>query len=641
MKFSHLFQPIRINSVEIRNRLVVPAMVTNFCRPDNTVSERLVAYHVARARGGFGLNIVEDFAVHPWGKGFRAVPGLWEDRFIAGCRMLTDAVHEAGGKLFAQIYHAGAQTSEAVIGVKPVAPSPFLHPLKRIMPRELTLSEIEEIVEAFGQAARRSREAGFDGVEVHGSHGYLVAQFMSPYTNRRADRYGGDLTGRMQFPLDILGSIRRHAGKDFPVLIRFAGDERVSDGRMMEESRVVARLLEEAGYDGLHVTTATTATQPYIAPPYYTPLALNVDYAERIKKNSSIPVITTGRISDPLLAELIVAEGRADLIGMGRASIADPELPNKIAGGFLEDVRPCLACLQGCIGNLYHGKAITCTVNPEVGRETEMELQLAKPARKVLVAGGGPGGLEAARVAALRGHDVVLCERADRLGGQLNIAAMPPHKQQIANLVKHMTTQVVKAGVEVRLNTEVTPELVEEIAPDAVIVATGAEPAFLSLPGVHGKNVLHAWDLLAGRVLAGRNVVVIGGGSVGCETADFLAAQGTRVALVEMLDELGQDLVERVKYFLFRRLEQEKVAIYTAATVLEVLEDGVRMEHGGKTVELRGYDHVVMAAGVRSHGTLAGSLEGGDVEFTVLGDAQRPASALVAIAQGAEAGRKI
>ncbi|MBW6461393.1 MAG: FAD-dependent oxidoreductase [Bacteroidales bacterium] len=641
MNFPFLFRPIRINSVEIRNRLIVPAMVTNFCNPDNTVSERLINYHVTRARGGFGLNIVEDFAVHPWGKGFHAVGGLWDDRFIKNCTKLTSAIHGVGGKVFIQIYHAGSQTSESITGVQPVAPSAFLHPLKKTLPRELTLWEIEEIIEDFGQAARRSRESGFDGVEIHGSHGYLVAQFMSSYTNRRTDRYGGDLLGRMCFPIDIIRNIRRYAGKDFPVIIRFAGDERISEGRTMEESMVVAQLLEEAGYDGLHVTTATTATQAYIVPPYYAPLALNVEYAEKIKKIVSIPVITTGRIHDPLFAEAILAQGRADMIGMGRASIADPDLPNKIAAGDLEDIRPCIACLQGCIGSLLRDECITCTVNPEVGREMEMKIQPAKTSKRVLVVGGGPGGMETARVAALKGHKVVLCEQTDKLGGQLIIAAMPPHKQGIAHYVKYLINQLHKVGVELRMNTEATVKTIREIAPDVVVVATGAEPVLPPIPGADRKKVLNAWDLLLGKVQTGRNVLVIGGGSVGCETADFLAVQRKRVAIVEILDEVGRDLLERVKYFLFQRLEEEKVNIYSDATVLEILEDGVRLNQNGKIIELSGYDNVVMAVGVRPRKVLVDQMKDTGIKFEVVGDVKKIGNALSAIAGGTELGRRI
>ncbi|BAF58448.1 MAG: FAD-dependent oxidoreductase [Pelotomaculum sp.] len=641
MKFYRLFQPVKINSVELRNRIVMPPMVTNFGYADNTVSGRLVAYHAARAKGGFGLNIVENFAVHPLGKAFSAVLGLWDDRFIPGCRGLTEAVHRHGGKIFAQIYHAGAQTTENVIGVQPVAPSAVPHPVMGTLPRQLNVEEIEEIVESFGRAARRAREAGFDGVEVHGSHGYLVSEFMSAYTNRRTDEYGGDLLGRMRFPVEIIRSIRRHAGRDYPVTIRIAGDERVSDGRTIEETRVAARLLEEAGYDALHVTTATTATMHYIAPPYYLPPALNVEYAEKIKKCVSIPVITTGCIYDPHFAESILAEGRADLVGMGRASIADPELPCKVAAGLLEDIRPCTGCLQGCIGSLYYGRPITCMANPEVGREEEAVLKPALQAKKVLVVGGGPAGLEAARVAARRGHKVILCEKSGSLGGQLKIAAMPPHKQRMAHLVKYLVNQVKKAGVEIRLATEVDLKLVREISPDTVVVATGGEPFIPAIPGAEGKNVVSAWDVLGGRAGVGGKVLVIGGGSVGCETADFLAVQGKAVDLVEKLDKVGHDMVERVRYFLMQRLLSAKVGIYTEANVLEITGDGVKVERRGVMQELSGYDSIVLALGTRPVNSLVEELSKSKVNYVVIGDAKKPGNALEAIGQAAEAGRAI
>jgi 2,4-dienoyl-CoA reductase-like NADH-dependent reductase (Old Yellow Enzyme family) len=280
MKFVKLFEPIQINALELKNRIVMPAMVTNYGYRDNTVSDRLIAYHAARARGGFGLNIVENYAVHPSGKAFAAVLGLWDDRFIPGCMTLVKAVHARGGRIFAQIYHAGAQTTAAVIETQPVAPTALLHPVNGTLPRAMSLEEIADMISAFGEAARRAREAGFDGIEVHGSHGYLVSEFMSTYTNRRTDEYGGDLIGRMRFPIEILARIRELVGADYPVIIRMAGDERVSDGRGIEESKIAARMLEEAGYDGFHITTAATATQHYIVPSYYLPAALNVPYAE-------------------------------------------------------------------------------------------------------------------------------------------------------------------------------------------------------------------------------------------------------------------------------------------------------------------------------------------------------------------------
>lgn len=525
MEFTRLFDPIRINRLEIDNRFVMPAMVTNFGNEDNTVSDRLIAYHVARAKGGFGLIIVENAAVHPWGRAFSAVLGLWDDRFIGDCRRLTAAVHAAGGKIFAQIYHAGAQTTEKAIGVQPVAPTAFLHPINGTLPRELDKNEIVEIIEAFGQATLRAKQAGFDGVEIHGSHGYLISQFMSPYTNKRTDEFGGDLRGRLRFPIEILQQVRRLVGDDYPVIIRMAGDERISDGRGIEESKIAVRLLDEAGYDAFHITTATTATQYYIAPPYYAGSAINVQYAEQIKRVTAKPVITTGRISDPLMAEEILLEGRADMIGMGRAAIADPELPRKVAQGKLDDVQHCVGCLQGCIGRLYWDVPINCLANSAVGNESQ-ELIDASEKKKVLVVGGGIAGLETARIAALRGHAVELHEKTGKLGGQLLIAGMPPHKQSILQLVKTKIRQAQQAGVDIHLHSAVDEASVAQIRPDVVVVATGGSPLWPSIPGIDGSSVVGAWDVLLGRMRLGNKILVIGGGSVGCETADFLASRG-------------------------------------------------------------------------------------------------------------------
>jgi 2,4-dienoyl-CoA reductase-like NADH-dependent reductase (Old Yellow Enzyme family)/thioredoxin reductase len=639
MQFTKLFEPVRINTLELKNRILMPAMVTNYGNSDNTVSDRLIAYHAARATGGFGLNIVENFAVHPSGKAFAAVLGLWEDSFIPGCMALTEAVHAAGGKIFAQIYHAGSQTTARVIGAQPVAPTALLHPLNGTLPRALTKEEISGIVEAFGQAARRAREACFDGIEVHGSHGYLISQFMSTYTNRRADEYGGDLLGRLLFPREILACIRKQVGDDFPVIIRIAGDERVSDGRTIEESKIAAKILEEAGYDGFHITTATTATQHYIVPSYYIGAALNVDYARQIKKIVTKPVITTGGIYDPFLAELILAEGRADIIGMGRASIADPELPNKIRAGAVEDICPCVGCLQGCIGYLYYDRPITCLANPDVGREGTLIGVPPGESKKILVVGGGPAGLEAARILAARGHSVMLCEQSDQLGGQFKIACMPPHKQRIAQLLRQMIRRTRQAGVDIHLGQTVTQESVAKIKPDLIVVATGGSPILPVLPGLESCSAVNAWDVLAGRVAVGKKILVIGGGSVGCETADFLASQGKQVTLVEMREDIGVDVVQRVRHFLLQRLEAGKVAVETSATVCQVLSDGIVVEQCGGKRQLTGYDDLVLALGTRSENSLAAALKSDGYEVVVVGDAAKPRDALKAILEAGEIGR--
>lgn len=640
MRFTKLFEPVRINTLELKNRILMPAMVTNYGNKDNTVSDRLIAYHAARAKGGFGLNIVENFAVHPSGKAFAAVLGLWEDSFIPGCSALSAAVHASGGKIFAQIYHAGAQTTAKVIGTQPVAPTALLHPLNGTLPRALTAEEISGIVEAFGQAARRAQEACFDGIEVHGSHGYLIAEFMSTYTNRRTDEYGGDLLGRLRFPRKILECIRKQVGNGFPVIIRMAGDERVSDGRTIEESKIAAKILEEAGYDGFHITTATTATQHYIVPSYYFGAALNVGYAQQIKKSVTKPVITTGDIYDPFLAELILAEGRADMIGMGRASIADPELPNKIRAGAVEDICPCVGCLQGCVGSLYYDRPITCLANPDVGREGEPAYVPPVSLKKILVVGGGPAGLEAARILAARGHSVMLYEKSDQLGGQFQIACMPPHKQRIAQLLKQMIRRTRQAGVEIHLGKTVTKDSVAAIKPDLIIIATGGSPIIPDIPGLASSPAVNAWDVLAGRTSVGKKVLVIGGGSVGCETADFLASQGKHVTLVEMRADIGVDVVQRVRQVLLQRLESGKVGVETSATVCRILGDGVVLEQCGGKKQLTGYDDLVLALGTKPENGLAAALKNDGYEVVVIGDAAEPRDALAAILKAGEVGRK-
>ncbi len=641
MKIQKLFEPKTINSVKIRNRFVMPPMLTHYSNADFTVSERLIAYHATRARGGFGLNIVEAIAVHSMGKGFPRGLGFWDDSFISGFSSLTEAVHKENGKIFAQIFHAGSQTCKEIIGAQPVAPSAVFHPGQKVLPRELTKDEIYEIIESFANAARRAREAGFDGVEVHGAHGYLLSQFMSPHTNKRSDEYGGDLLGRVKLPIDIIKSIRTEVGRDFPVIIRMAGDERVSGGRSKEETLAMAGLLEEAGYDALHITTANISSTIYVIPCYYAPVALNTGFAEIIKNNVSIPVITTGRINDPLIAETILQEGKADFIGMGRASIADPELPNKVAAGKLQDIRPCIACLQGCIANLLVGKPITCLVNPAMGHEGEKELKKAAERKKVLVVGGGPAGLEAARVARLRGHKVTLCEKSDRTGGQLNIAAIPPYKHDISRYVKYMTNQVKKAGVEVRLNTEVDVETIDDA--DVVVVATGGKPIIPELPGVNNENVIDVWKILSGQQTTGRKVIIIGGGIVGCEAADFLASQGKRVTIVEIFNKVAYDIIKNIKFFLTQRLEEEKVEIKTSAKVTEILPDGVRIQTGDRIEELRGYDTIVLALGTTPVNQLSEELTGKlpGINIITIGDAKKPRKALDAVAEGWEIGRKI
>ena len=635
-----VFSPIKIGGIEIRNRLVVPAMVMNFCTIDGTATERYIAYHEAKARGGWGLIITEDYAVDPRGRGFPNIPGLWTDGQIEGHTRLTRRIHDIGGTIFAQIYHAGRQTSSRLIGSQPVAPSPIPCPAIREVPHELTVAEIKEIVEAFGDCALRAKRAGFDGIEVHGAHGYLIAQFMSPYSNKRTDEYGGSLINRLRFPLEILANIRVKAGSDYPVIFRISGDELVPGGRTIEDTKAIALVLEEAGIDAIHVSAGTYGSGYAITPPAAVDHGWITGYAQEVRKVVGIPVITVGRITDPLLAEAIIVGGKADLVAMGRASLADPDLPNKTAAGKLEDINPCTGCMQGCTGLISLNQPATCLVNPTLGKEEELRIHPAQTKKTVFIAGGGPAGMEAAMVAARRGHEVHLFEKGDRLGGQYRLAAIPPAKGEVAAFITWLRKQLDDTGVSIHLGTELTEEIVSRERPDTVVIATGSTPAPLDLPGMGGRT-LTAHDVLEGEVPAGRSVAIIGGGMIGSETANHLAHHGKRVTIVEMLPAVAQDEQEHVRRFLLKQLAERGVTIYVNAPVTEVSEDGLVIERGGKRETIGPFDTLVTAVGLRPRTDLQSKIEGKVDQLLTIGDAAEVRTALEAVAEGYQAGLDI
>jgi len=645
--FEMLFSPISIGSLELNNRFVVPPMATNLANEDCTISQALIDYWVARAKGGWGLLIVEFSAVDPLGKVGPCHPGLWDDAFIPGLRRLTEAVHAHGAKIAIQISHTGRQTYADVIGTpgaQPVAPSPIPCPVDRAMPRELSTAEVYQLIEKYADAAVRARDAGFDAVEVHGAHGYLVAQFMSGYSNKRTDEFGGGIDNRLRFPTEIVKNIRRRLGPSFPLLFRMSGEERVPGGRALAESRVVARAMVEAGIDCIDVSVGVSGSAQFIIPSAVMPPGFLLPASEEIKKAVSVPVIAVGRINHPWLAEDALRTGKADLIAWGRSSLADPELPRKVAEDRLEDIAPCIACLQGCVRNYpAPGKPLsmlgtTCLVSPFCGREGELVITPAALKKDVIVVGGGPGGLEAAWVAAARGHRVTLYEKGEHLGGQYRIAAVPPYKQDIARAIVYFVHQCEKHGVSVKLGSEATAEQILREKPDVVIIATGSEPLVPDLPGAKGSRIATATDVLAGRCQPGMRVLVVGGGMVGCEVADYLGEHRHQVTLVEMLPEIGLTVPPQIKFFLLERLEEYGVRIETRTTVTEFLRDGVVVESGGETSRLQGFDTIVLALGTRSVCPLKDELEGKVPELYVIGDALAPRQAIEAIEEGARVG---
>ena len=631
-----LLSPLTVGTVELKNRMAVAAMVTLYCDADGMPTEQYIAYHEARAKGGFGLIITEDYAVAPAGRGFFCA-GLWKDEQIAPHSELTDRVHAAGAKIFAQIYHAGRQTASALIGQQPVSasevPCPVMGPLTGDVPHALTMPEIKEIVGQFGDTAVRAKQAGFDGVEIHGGHGYLIASFMSGYANKRTDIYGGSFENRLRFPLEIIADIRAKVGPDFPVTFRISGEEFVIGGRGIAETVAVAKRLEAAGIDLIHVSAGTYESSWAIVQPMHIKEGWIADLAAQVKEAVSIPVQTVGRIKNAEVAEGILAAGKADLVSLARASLADPEFPKKVAEGRINEIRECIGCNQGCITLLFGGSPIRCLVNPSVGFEGSEKIVRTDAAKKVFVVGGGPAGLEAARGAALQGHEVVVHEKQEQLGGNFRLGAIPPAKGELAAYIAWLGAELERLGAEVRLGSDVTADVVAAEKPDVVVVATGATHVRPGIPGLDGPNVLEACDVLAGTAVPGQRVVVAGGGEIGAETALHLATAGRTVSVVDSLPGIAMGEGAARRYFLMKDLDTYKVQQLPNTLIRSIDADGVTVASDGVESTLP-CDTVVLALGMTSRNELADALGGIVSDVRVVGDASEVDDALRASRDG-------
>jgi 2,4-dienoyl-CoA reductase-like NADH-dependent reductase (Old Yellow Enzyme family)/thioredoxin reductase len=634
---SKLFEPAQIGKMNLRNRIVMPPMVVNFANSDGSVSEGTKAYYAERAKGGVGLIIVEATAVARSGRSSPLQLSLYKDDFISGFMGLVDEIHRYGAKVALQLVHCGRQGPSKFIGQQPIAPSAIPYAGGE-MPRELRIDEIPGLIEDFAQAAARAKKAGFDAVEIHGAHGYLVGEFLSARVNKRSDKYGGNLAGRAAFATEMVARMKADLGNDFPILFRISADEYLPEGLILNEACVIAWMLQEAGVNCIDVSAGThESLDMFVQPASFSPGCL-VHLADAIKKVVNIPVITVGRIGDPLLAESILLQRKADLVAMGRALIADPELPNKARDGKLDEIRPCLAC-RLCLDRIFQKVKVSCAVNAGFGQEGKCVILPSKEQKKVLIIGGGPSGLEAARIAALRGHKVFLYEREEKLGGQLQLASVPPYKQGISSLTKFLIGQVTKLGVEIHVGQKGTLDVVSEIKPDAVVVATGNLPVKPDIPGIERPNVSLVMDVLSGKEKVGETVVIIGGGQVGCEAADFLATIGKKVTILARHD-VAKDMEPLEKKPLLRRLRDKGVDIYTNTDIQEITERGVGAKANERKIDFDA-ESIVVATGFIPNDELVKNLRRQISETYVIGDCVEPRKIHEAIHEGFMAGLKL
>lgn len=637
MNYQYLLSPGTIGKLKLKNRTIMAPMSAALGNADGTVSDELTAYLAARARGGVGLIMTEYAFVQENGRSSDHQISVSDDRMIPGLKKMVDAVHENGAKICLQLQHGGRRSI-----VELTAPSPIPMDLKQPVPQVLTTTQVYRLVDDFIAAAVRAKKAGFDMVEVHCAHGYLLNDFVSPHANRRTDEFGGTVGGRAHAPVLIIEGIKKACGEDFPVSVRMSAEELVTDGHKKRDSAAMAQLFEAAGADLINVSCGVNGVGYGIAPAAIE-TGHNVEAAEEIARVLHIPVSVAGRINEPEYAESILRAGKAQFVSIGRALFADPDFVNKAAEGREAEICPCVGCLQRCYGSYGHGGVYrSCMINPFAMRETTMTLKPAVHKKKVVVVGAGPGGMEAAWTAAARGHEVRLYEKSGIPGGQLQIAAMPPHKQLLARAVAYYYTMCQKYGVDMTFDMEVTAEDIISEKPDVVILATGGAPIYPSrIPGLTQVKTLFGSEVLMGAPLRGDSALVIGGGAQGAETADYLGQLGYRTAVVEMREDIALDDAEATRRLLFRRYEEEKVKTYVGAKVTRVYEDGVDYETDGQVASLRGFDNIILSLGVRSYNPLEEQLKGRVPQLITAGDAASAQNAVNAIYTGAVAGTTI
>ena len=637
----YLFSPFRIKSIELKNRIVMPGLASFLFENDGSITDRTIEHYRLRAAGGPAMIIMEASAVSPEGIVSPHQARIYDDRFVEGLAKIAKAVKAEGSVPAVQLHHGGRQTSIKVIKQKPVAPSPLPCPTIRGDVEPLTIGGIQKIVKNFGDAAERAVEAGFELIEMHGAHGYLINQFLSRYSNIRDDKYGGDIVGRTRFACEILREIRNLVGEGFPLSFKISAQEFVEDGLTVDESIEILKILVDAGMDIVQVSAGNDATPEWICQPMFMDKACLADSAEKVKKALDIPVMTVGRINDPLIADEIIKNGKADLVCIGRGLLADPEMPKKAREGRLDDIRVCIAC-NTCMESIFRRGRVECLVNPALGREKEMAFHPTENPKKVMVVGGGPGGMNVAWVAAKRGHDVRLFEKQSSLGGQLLLGTVTDYKKELRSLIMFQKRQIKKFGVKCYLNHEVTVETVKEESPDVVIVATGSLPLSPPIKGIDRDIVIpYAEALTRNTQIQKKKTVVIGGGPTGCEVALHLAHNGCSVTIVEMLSKIGNQLESITRKVLLKELKAHNVISMTEYKLSSVEDNGVVVIKKDGTERFIEAERVIITIGNRPDNRLYEQITFLGYKTHQIGDCLEPRSAKSAIYEGAVLGRAI
>ncbi|MCJ7689837.1 MAG: FAD-dependent oxidoreductase [Clostridiaceae bacterium] len=662
---TRIFEPIKIGNIEIKNRIAMEPMgLMGLADREGGFNQRAIDFYVERAKGGVGLIItgftkVENEIEQMKMPSFTCVTHN-PTAFANSAYELTERVHAYGTKIFLQVSAGlGRVANPKLLVTKPVAPSAlpnFWDP--SITCRELTTDEVEKIISRFEEAGRIAKETGFDGIELHAVHeGYLADQFAMSVFNRRTDKFGGNLKERATFPIEILKAIKRGAGQDYPVTVRYGLRSFIKDwnqggidvdqpeiGRNFEEGLKLAKILEDAGYDALNADVGSYDGWYWAHPPLYQEEGLYLPFTEELKKVVNIPVIVAGKLGNPELAEAALNENKADIIGLARPLLTDAEWSNKVKKGKEENIRPCIGCHDGCLQRIFTHRPISCGINPATGREKIYGIEKALETKKVIIIGAGIAGLEAARVSTLRGHEVALYEKTDVIGGHIHEASAPDFKMEDRRLLNWYDNELKRLNIDVKMNTAVTPEIIKESKADVVIVATGSNPVKLNfLPGMNKDNVCCAEDLLLGKKSAGNTVVIVGGGLVGCETALWLAQQGKDVTVVEGLDDVmaaGPAINHANKSMLKDLMEKHNVKIMTNTKLSGTNDEGVNLSQGNKNITVPA-ETICIAVGYKSENTLFHEIKNSDAVVHIIGDSAKVANIMKAVWDAYEVARSI